>query len=68
MLRSSPKLEAFLHSRLALHPNDIKHPWTIILYNDEITPGNALKHHNQRKVQAYYWSFREFGMEALTSE
>ena len=27
-----------------------------------------MRHHNHRKVQAYYWSFLEFGIEALTSE
>ena len=67
-IRASPKFEAFIRSRLALHPCDFNHPWTAILYNDEITPGATLKHHNQRKVHGHYWSFVEFGIEALCSE
>ena len=68
LLGSSSKLESFVRSRLELHPHDMTTPWTNILYNDEITAGNGLRHHNHRKVQAYYWSFLEFGIEALTSE
>ena len=67
-IRACPKFESFIRAGLALHPCDMNHPWTVILYNDEITPGAALKHHNQRKVHAHYWSFLEFGIEALTSE
>ena len=68
LIGASNKLEAFIRYRLELHPNNITKPWTIILYNDEITAGNPLRHHNHRKVQAYYWSFLEFGSVALTSE
>ena len=42
--------------------------WTIILYSDEITPGNQLKAHNSRRLQTFYWSLAEFGAEALASE
>ena len=68
LLRACPKFEAFIRRRLALNPCSFDRPWTAILYNDEITPGATLKHHNQRKVHGHYWSFVEFGAEALCSE
>ena len=36
-------------------------PWHIIIYADELTPGNVLRPDNRRKVSAIYWSFKEFG-------
>ena len=40
-------------------------PWHLILYSDEVTPGNALKPDNRRKMQCVYWSFLELGSAAL---
>ena len=36
-------------------------PWHLIVYNDEITPGNQLAHKHSRKTQAIYFSFLELG-------
>ncbi|CAE7455171.1 unnamed protein product, partial [Symbiodinium sp. CCMP2592] len=41
--------------------------WGIVLYSDEVSPGNQLKVTNARKLQTFYWSFREFGT-SLTRE
>lgn len=49
-------------------PNNIKAPWQLILYLDEVSPGNALKVHNRRKLQCVYWSIQEFGGVELTQE
>ena len=68
MIRSSSKLERFIGYVLVKHPCTPQNPWGIIIYNDEISPGNQLLHHNPRKVQAFYYSFIEFGAEALYSE
>ena len=62
------KLEAFFLARLRVHPCDAEHPWRIIIYNDEISPGNQLLRHNNRKTQTFYYSFMEFGADALSSE
>ena len=36
--------------------------WSIILYNDEVSPTNPLKSGvDNRKVEVYYWSFAQFG-------
>ena len=40
---------------------------TLILYCDEVTPGNQMLHKNPRKVQTIYFSFEEFG-PALSNE
>ena len=43
-------------------------PFEIIAYADEITPGNALKHDNQRKVQCIYWAWKQHGVQRLSNE
>jgi hypothetical protein len=68
MITQSPKLAAFFQEKLAANPCSINNPWSIVVYNDEITPGDQLQHHNARKTQAFYYSFLEFGAEALSSE
>ena len=35
-------------------------PWNLILYHDEITPGNVLRPDNKNKIMAIYFSFIEF--------
>ena len=44
----------------AAHPSHVK-PWRLIVYNDEVTPGNQLAHTHPRKVQCIYFSFLELG-------
>ena len=43
-------------------------PWKVILYSDEVTPGNVLRHDNTRKLQALYWTFKELGPAANAAE
>eukprot|EP00959_Pyramimonas_sp_CCMP1952_P206349 4315766-Pyramimonas_sp.AAC.1 len=40
----------------------------LLLYTDEITPGNALKDHKTRKLQAGHWSIADFSYPALQNE
>ena len=42
------------------NPSSEARPWRLILYSDEVTPGNQLKVDNKRKIQAIYWSLHEF--------
>ena len=67
-LKESDSFRSFVKSRLDLHPSSPEHPWTLILYTDEVTPGNPLAHMNHRKLQTCYWSFLEFGINALCHE
>ena len=51
-----------LEYMLQLHgPCTPETPIEIILYSDEVTPGNQLAHRNARKVQTIYFTFEDFG-------
>ena len=43
-------------------------PWRVVLYADEVCPGNPLGYVGARKTWAVYWSVLEFGQAALSSE
>ena len=45
-----------------------RHNMNMLLYIDEITPGNVLRPDNRRKVWAIYASFYEFGKDELCKE
>ena len=40
----------------------------VVLYTDEVTPGNALSPANKRKVQAIYWSIMQFLYPVLAND
>lgn len=64
----SANFKSFLLRRLRAHPCSPDKPWNIVIYNDEIVNGNPLRHEILRKLQSFYFSFREFGPRALSSE
>ena len=53
---------------LVRHPCSPTRPWSLVLYNDEARPGNRLKSHNARAVQAVYAAFLEWGPWNLSKE
>ena len=54
-----------LSSKLQQSPSTYQQPWHLVLYCDEITPGNVLRPNNRRKVHAFYFSCRELGRDIL---
>ena len=58
----------FLKQKMLENPPTPEDPWTLILYTDEVTPGNVLAVVNNRKIQAIYFSFLELGANALSRE
>ena len=48
--------------------SSVERPYTIVIYSDEVSPGNQLKHTNRRKLQVLYWSLQELGPLRLSSE
>ena len=58
----------FMYQRLKEFPCSPERPWNVVMYSDEVTPGNPLATLNERKFQAVYWSFLEFGPSALSRE
>jgi hypothetical protein len=63
-----PAFRELITFQLLLNPSTQSQPWHYITYNDEVTPGNAVKGDNDRKTQAMYWSLRELGFSALGCE
>ena len=58
----------FLQHRLVERPPSQLVPWHLILYSDGITPGDAFRTGNERKLEAVYFSLLELGMAALSQE
>ena len=58
----------FMLQKLDNHASDISQPWGLIIYMDEVSPGNQLRHDNKRKMHAVYYSFVQFGADGLSNE
>ena len=58
----------FLHQRLAIEGCSEEKPWNMVLYCDEVLPGDQLGGRKLRKFHATYYSFLEFGAAALSRE
>lgn len=54
--------------QLRATPCTLEDPWHLILYSDEVTPGNTHSPQNNRKFQSVYWSILELGPAALSHE
>ena len=67
-MATSAHLQKFFVDRLVDHPSTPYVPWSLILYSDEITPGNVLATHNKRTLQCMYFSVAELGPAALSHE
>ena len=67
-VRDCCQFSSFLLARLQDHPSTPDNPWTLLIYSDEVTPGNPLATMNNRKFHAVYWSFLELGRNALSNE
>jgi len=50
------------------HACSPEQPWNLILYSDELVPGNVISHDNRRKSWIMYFSFLEFGPLLLSKE
>ena len=68
LTQSSQSFSAMLERAYDKHGSTVQRPWGLILYNDEITPGNQLRQQNPRKFEGFYWTLAEFGMENLCDE
>lgn len=66
--RQSDVFSEFMSRVAAAHPSTVSRPWQLIIYTDEILPGNQLAHKSARKSWAVYWSIMQFGMSVLSDE
>ena len=66
--RHSQGLASLLHPILSSPENGPAKPLSLILYMDEVMPGNPLAVTAERKLWAVYWSILELGSAALSQE
>lgn len=55
-------------STLGKRESTFENPWNLVVYTDDITPGNVLAVRLKRKVMGMYVSFLEFGYAVLANE
>ena len=65
---SAASISAMLGNLLSETVVDPNCPLDIVLYSDEVTPGNALSYANKRKTWAVYWSIMQLGPAILSDE
>ena len=61
----SPAFKSMVDAALQRVPNSVMRPWHVVLYGDEITPGNPLRPDNRRKLHCFYFAFQELGQQVL---
>ena len=65
-VRECSPFSRFFRQKLLEKMPSPQDPWNLILYSDEVTPGNPLAALNKRKLQAIYLLFLELGYNALS--
>jgi hypothetical protein len=68
VVKSSPYISSIVAAAAARRQPTIDAPYNLILYADEITPGNQLAYKGDRKFWAIYWTIAEFGTARLSDE
>ena len=58
----------YLRLCIESNPSSYEQPWDIVLYADEVVPGNPLGHNNDRKTWVLYWTFLQLGLDVLQHE
>ena len=66
--KTSHALSALVKRCALARPPNLATPWNMIIYTDEITPGNPMAYKNPRKLWAIYWSILEWGPAVLSDE
>ena len=66
--RASAQFSALIQRCHAAKPSTVAAPWRLLLYCDEVIPGNQLAYTTGRKFWAWYWSILELGSAALANE
>lgn len=68
-VRECAPFRQLMRETLEAHPCTIGAPWGIIIYFDEVTPTDPRNTKpDKRKLQCFYWTFREFGIALLSRE
>ena len=65
---NSDHFAAIMRDAIQVHPPTPSTPWSIILYQDGVDPGDGLAKNKSRHSVVFYWSFAEFGLDVLAHE
>ena len=68
LCKNSRAFSHLVQKSCATTPTSLLRPHTLMLYIDEVTPGNALAYKNARRTWAVYWALAEWGPCALAHE
>ena len=68
LCKTSKSFSDLLSRSFSRKPASFSNPWNLIVYADEILPGNQLAYKHARKSWGIYWSLLEFGSAALSDE
>jgi len=66
--KESPAYKELVLRAFSNSPPTADAPWGLIMYGDEVSPGNILKVENQRKMYAFYVAVKQLGPLALKHE
>ena len=64
----SKSFSDLLSRAMTSKPCSLDAPWSLVLYADEILPGNQLAYKNARKMWGIYWTILNLGSAALSDE
>jgi hypothetical protein len=68
LVKSSANFRNVVRQTWEAHPCTREEPWHLIVYGDEVVPGNVLRLDNKRKFFAVYVTVKEFGPAYLKHE
>ena len=66
--RTSLAVSNLIERTISRHEPSIADPWSIVLYQDGVDPSDGLSVDKSRKCNVWYWTFLEFGHDALAHE
>ena len=66
--KASAAISRLITETAARAPPSRESPWRVVIYMDEVHPGNQLAYSHRRKLWATYWSFMESGPAVLSHE
>ena len=61
-------LTQLVKEKHAANPSSPSNSWKLLMYSDEVVPGNPLGHTQARKIQVVYCAFHEYGPFHLSKE
>ena len=68
LLRRCAAYRSMFEEKLQLYPSTPESLWGLIVYLDELTPGNIIRPDNARKTTVVYMSFLQLGLQLRREE